>query len=353
MPNYSKMRLDKRNSGSPEIRNVENTDGNCVIHCIQYDGDSIREKKSASMEECALYRNNPGVLWVNVDGANQEEVLKSLGQCFGLHPLVLEDISDTRQRPKIEDHESYLYVILKMMSYDPTTNKIIIEQTSMVIGENFVLSFGEREGDVFDVVRERLRQGTGRIRKMGADYLAYNLLDAIIDNYFIVLEALGDEIEAVEEELLRKPHTRVLGQIHILKREMMFMHKAIWPLREVIGVLSRGESALVKQGTLAYLRNVYDNTVQAMDTTEIYRDMLSGMLDVYLSSTSNRMNEIMKVLTIISTIFIPLTFIAGVYGMNFRVMPELEWKWGYPGSLLLMGGVAVIMVLYFKRRKWL
>ncbi|MGZ5502747.1 MAG: magnesium/cobalt transporter CorA, partial [Halobacteriota archaeon] len=227
------------------------------------------------------------------------------------------------------------------------------EQVSLIVGQNFVLSFQESEGDVFEPIRERIRNGKGRIRKMGADYLAYSLLDAIVDYYFVILEKQGERIEFLEEELVANPNTQTLQEIHHLKSEMLFLRKAIWPLREVIGALERGESPLIQQSTIVYLRDVYDHTIQAIDTVETSREMVSDLLDIYLSSVSNRMNAIMKVLTIIATIFMPLTFLAGVYGMNFRYMPELEWQWGYPLVWTVMIGVVVCMLIYFRRMQWL
>lgn len=343
----------KENHMEAELRSAHGTATKMALHFFAYNEDRCIEKRPDSPEEWKEYIKSPQMLWINIDGIRHNEILERIGKDFSLHPLVLEDIAGKRQRPKIEDYGEYLFLILKMISYDEHKKKIVIEQTSFIIGEQYVISFGERDGDVFEPVRERLRNRIGRLRKLGADYLAYCLVDAIVDNYFIVLEKLGDEIEAVENELLRKPHSAILNKIHILKRELLLIHKAVWPLREVTGTLTRNESSLVSEETGIYLRDVYDNVIQIMDTTEVYRDMLSGMLDIYLSSTSNRMNEIMKVLTIISTIFMPLTFIAGIYGMNFHYMPELEWRWGYPVSLLLMALAVAAMLLYFKKKKWL
>jgi magnesium transporter len=240
-----------------------------------------------------------------------------------------------------------------MLDGSHKNGEINTEQVSLILGSNFVFSFQEGGGDVFDPVRERIRNNKGRIRKMGADYLAYTLLDAIVDNYFIILEKLGERIEVLEEKLVTVPTPETLKLIHHLKREMIFLRKAVWPLREVIGGLERGESPFMSQSTKVYLRDVYDHTIQVIDSIETFRDMVSGMLDIYLSSVSNRLNAVMKVLTIITTIFMPLTFIAGIYGMNFKYMPELEWPWSYPIILLLMFGVGIFMLFYFKKRKWL
>ena len=323
------------------------------ITVIDYDETHFQEKEVKKIEECFIFKEKPTVTWVNVDGLHQVEILEKLGECYGLHPLVLEDILNTDQRPKIEDYGEYLYVILKALDYSDKSSEIETEQISLILGSNFVFSFQEREGDTFNPIRERIRNGRGRIRQMGADYLAYALLDSIVDNYFIILEKLGEKIEFLEEKLVSSPVPETLHTIHHLKREMVFLRKAVWPLREVINGLERGESSLVKESTRVYLRDVYDHTIQTIDTIETYRDMVSGMLDIYLSSVSNRLNSVMKVLTIIATIFMPLTFLAGIYGMNFKYMPELEWRWGYPAIGLIMVGIGVFMLIYFRKRKWL
>jgi magnesium transporter len=241
-----------------------------------------------------------------------------------------------------------------MLHYLDQSGEIEAEQVSLILGQNFLFSFQEgKKGDLFDPIRERIRNGKGRIRKMGADYLAYALIDAVVDHYFIILEKLGERIEVLEEALVAQPTTRTLHEIHNLKREMIFLRKAIWPLREVINSLARGESSLIQESTRVYLRDVYDHTIQVIDTIETFRDMVSGMLDIYLSSVSNRLNSVMKVLTIIATVFMPLTFLAGVYGMNFKHMPELEWRWGYPVIWAVMIAIGVFMLIYFRKKKWL
>jgi magnesium transporter len=323
------------------------------ITVFEYNEEFVDERRITDVSELSGLKDHKGIKWVNVDGLNRVDVLENIGSCFGLHPLVMEDILNTGQRPKAEDYGDYTYIVVKMLSLSPERNGVTIEQQSLVLGRDFVVSFGEKEGDVFEPVRERLRKGVGRIRKLKSDYLAYSLLDAIVDNYFIVLESLGDKIEYAEEELIEKPDRKTLQIIHNLKREMLFLHRSVWPLREVASFLERGESPLIEDNTRVYFRDVYDHTVQVIDTTETCRDMISGMLDIYLSSVSNRMNEVMKVLTVISTLFIPLTFIVGVYGMNFKYLPELEWKWGYYGIWGIMIAIVVFMVTYFKRKKWL
>ena len=322
------------------------------IRVIDYDEAVIEEKELSSIEDCFPYKDSPTVTWVNIDGLHEVNVIEKLGGGFGLHPLVLEDIVNTGQRPKAEDFEDYLYLTAKMLTYEQEEGLVKSEQFSLVLGPHYILSFQERVGDVFAPVRERLRNGKGRIRKRGADYLLYALTDAIVDHYFVVLESIAEEIESLEEGIATDPTTDLLQKIHELKRELIFLRKSVWPLREAIGILEKGESELVQEKTAVYLRNVYDHTIQIVDTIETFRDMVSGMLDVYLSNVSNRMNEVMKVLTIIATLFIPMTFLAGIYGMNFKHMPELEWPWGYPIVWAIMLLVGLVMVLYFRRKKW-
>jgi magnesium transporter len=323
------------------------------ITVMDYDEAHFQEKEIKTIEECIAFKDVPTVTWINIDGLHRVEILEKLGECYGFHPLVLEDILNTDQRPKVEDYGEYIYIVLKMLDQSNKSNEILTEQISLILGPSFVISFQEREGDVFDPIRERIRNGKGRIRKMGADYLAYALLDSIVDNYFVIMEKLGEKIEFLEEEVVKRPIPETLQTIHHLKREMIFFRKAVWPLREVIGSLERGELPLVKETTRIYLRDVYDHTIQVIDTIETFRDMVSGMLDIYLSSVSNRLNAVMKVLTIIATIFMPLTFIAGIYGMNFKYMPELEWRWGYPVVWLVMVGIGVFMLVYFRKKRWL
>ncbi len=322
------------------------------ITIIDYDETHFQEKEAKTIEECFIFKDKPTVTWINVEGIHQVEILEKLGECYGFHPLILEDILNTDQRPKTEDFGDYLYIVLKMLY--PNNSEVVTEQISLILGPNFVISFQEGlKGDVFDPLRERIRTAKGKIRQLGADYLAYSLIDSIVDHYFIILEKLGENIEFLEEKLITSPTPETLQTIHNLKREMIFLRKSVWPLREVISGLERGESFLIKESTRLYLRDVYDHTIQVIDNVETFRDMLSGMLDIYLSSVSNRLNAVMKVLTIIATIFMPLTFLAGLYGMNFKYMPELSWPWGYPLALFIMLAIAVSMLIYFKNKKWL
>jgi magnesium transporter len=324
------------------------------ITLIDYDEANFQEREIKTVEECFSFREKPTVTWINVEGVHQVEVVEKLGNCFGLHPLVLEDILNTDQRPKMEIYGDYVYIVLKMLYWNDPNRLVEAEQVSLILGSNFVISFQEgEEGDVFNPVRERIRNAKGLIRKMGSDYLAYSLIDTIVDNYFLILERLGEKIELLEEELVVDPTTATIHEIQTFKNEMIFVRRVVWPLREVVSGLGRRESPLIKETTEIYLRDVHDHTVQVMDTIEVYRETLSGMLDIYLSSVSNRLNSVMKVLTIIATIFMPLTFIAGIYGMNFKYMPELEWRWGYPAVWLIVVIIVISMWIFFKRKKWL
>jgi len=323
------------------------------VAVVEYDGQDFQEKELKNFETCYIFPKEPAVTWVNVVGIQQVEVLEKLGNCFTVHPLALEDILNTEQRPKVEDYGEDLFIVVKLITYNEKKDEVDAEQISLILRPNALISFQEKEGDDFAAVKERLRAGKGRLRKMGADYLAYTLLDVVVDQYFVVLEKLGERIEVLEGKLLADPGTATLQKIQNLKREMLLLRKWIWPLREIISSLERGEFSVIQESTRIYLRDVYDHAIQVMDAVEIYRDMLSGMLDIYLSSLNNRMNAVMKVLTIIATIFMPLTFLAGVYGMNFKHMPELDWPWGYPLILVVMAFVAILMLTLFRRKKWL
>jgi magnesium transporter len=331
----------------------EKKSGEVKIRIIDYDEANFEEKEAKEVEECFPFKDKPTVTWINIDGVHRVDVVEKIGKHFDLHPLVLEDLVNTEQRPKMEDFLDYIFIVLRMLDYDDKTDEVKGEQLSLVLGPNWVITFQENEGDVFDLVRERIRSDKGRIRKMGADYLLYALVDVVVDNYFLILEKMGENIEEIEDKLVANPAPETLQSIHNLKRQMIFLRRSVWPLREAINRLERWESPLINKSTDIYLRDVYDHTIQVIDAIETFRDMLSGMLDIYLSSVSNRMNEVMKVLTIIATIFIPLTLVVGLYGMNFKYMPELEWVWGYPLVLFVMLIIGVTMVIYFRRKRWL
>ncbi len=323
------------------------------IKIVIYNSEKIVEKELDSIDECIPFKDQPCTnLWLNVDGLDKIEVIEKIGNCFNIHPLTLEDILNTGQRPKMEDYESYVYTVLKIMILDKEKDEIIIDQISIIFGYNYIISFQEREVDVFNPLRERLKNPASRLRKNGVDYLAYGLIDAVIDNYFLILEHFGDEIEEFEDQLLIRPSPETIKVIQRYRRDMIILRKSVWPLRELISGMQRIESEIIKDTTRIYLRDIYDHTIQVIDAVEDYRDILSSMVDIYLSSLSNKMNDIMKVLTVIATIFIPLTFVAGVYGMNFENMPELHWRWGYPTVMLFMAILGTTMFAYFKKKKW-
>ena len=323
------------------------------LSLITYSPDAIEEHRINSLENVLAICKGTGFFWLNIDGIHDVDLIGRLGRHFELHPLTQEDILNTGQRPKLEEFDHYTYIVLKMLRYDAANNQVLTEQVSLILTGNALISLQESPGDVFDPVRSRLQKGLGRIRKAGSDYLAYALIDAIVDHYFSILEQIGIQIEEIEEDTLSNPSPAVLARIHGMKREILFLRKQIWPLREVIGFMTKNESERIQEGTRIFLRDVHDHTIQIMETIESQRDILSGLLDLYMTGISNKMNEIMKVLTIMATIFIPITFIAGVYGMNFKYMPELDWRWGYGLVWGLMISVVVAMILYFKNKKWL
>jgi len=330
-------------------RKVEKT----RIRLIEYDADSIQERTLGDISESFEYADDPPVTWVNVDGLHDISIFEAVEERFGVHRLALEDVLSTSTRPKVEVFESHFLVVLKMLSFDEDAESIVAEQVSFIVGDRYLFSFQERYGDVFEPVRVRLRESQRRIRSRGTDYLMYALVDAIVDRYFRILETIGDLIEGLEIAAIDNPEPEVMHRIHHLRREMLVLRRAVWPLREAIGQLYRGEVPHVTEETQLFLRDVYDHAVQVIDTVETLREVLSGALDLYMSGVSNRMNEVMKVLTIIATIFIPLSFFAGLYGMNFEYMPELGIRWAYPALLTFMAGIAVAMLWYFRRRGWL
>jgi magnesium transporter len=338
--------------GALEFVGVQKLD-DVRLRLIDFDESEVKESELADISDCFPMRETPTVTWINVDGLHDTDLIERLGEGFGLHPLLLEDIVNTTQRPKFEDFGDYVFIAMKLMSYNKDTHHVHQEHLSIVIGPHWVISFQERVGDVFEPVRNRIRSGKGRIRRMGTDYLAYCLMDAVVDNYFVTLEAIGERLESLDEELMGNPTTETLSSIHRMKRETIILRRTIWPLREVVSGLDRSESKMVKKATAMYIRDLYDHTIQVADTVDTFRDIISGMMDLYLSMVSNRMNEVMKVLTIIATIFIPLTFIAGIYGMNFQNMPELGWHYAYYGVWVVILLVGLTMVLYFRRLRWI
>ena len=326
------------------------------IRVMDYNSESLEEHEVAALEECFDFRDRPTVTWIDVCGLQNMDLLQKLGSHFGLHPLALEDVVNTGQRPKLEEYDEHCFIVMKELRL---AGGVEADQISLFLGKGWVITLQESPADPFEPVRERIRRGKGRIRKMGADYLAYALIDALVDGVFPMLEQLGERLEDLERDLVGNPGRKTLQGIHSLRRELLYLRRAAWPQREVIHALQREESPLVQPDTRIYLRDCYDHTIQILDLVETYRDLAAGMLEVYLSSISNRLNEIMKVLTVMATIFIPLTFLTGLYGMNFSTaaspwnMPELNWYWGYPALLLLMLGVAGLMLAYFRKKRWL
>lgn len=323
------------------------------ISVMDYGPEGLKELMDAQVKDILPFRQSPTVTWVNVDGLHKTDVVKSIGEYFDIHHLVLEDVVNTTQRLKLEIHDGYLFIALRLLQFDEETEEVGFSQTSLIIGENFLLSFNQHEARMFDPIRERLRQGLGRLRGGGADYLAYALLDLVVDNYFVIIEKLSERIEAVEEELVNDPQRETLSGIHALKTDMITLRRSVWPMREVINRILRSEMPFIADSTRPYFRDVYDHTIHASEIIESFRDVVSGMIDIYLSSVSNRLNEVMKVLTIIATLFMPLTFLCGWYGMNFKNMPELNSPWGYPAVIAVAILTAAGMLAFFRRHDWL
>ena len=321
-----------------------------TIRVIHFTADAVEEIEVPSARDVARYRDKEGVTWINLDGLGNVEMIRELGELFGLHPLALEDALTVHQRPKVDDFENHLFIVLRMLHFEADVET---EQVSIFLGRHFVVTVQEHPGDCLDPVRQRLRKATGQIQHQGADYLMYSITDAVIDNYFPFLEQMGEIVEQLEDEVVERPSRRILGRVHSVKRHLLDVRRAIWPLRDAINALLRDESPLVRKATRLYLRDCYDHTVQVLDIIETYRELAGGLMDVYLSSVSNKMNEVMKVLTVIATIFIPLTFLAGIYGMNFEKMPELRWAWAYPAVWGVMVVTAAVMLTLFWRRGWL
>lgn len=324
-----------------------------VISVIDYGPDDFHERSRVKISELKQVPRPDTIAWINIIGVHDADIMAEIGQTFDIHPLTLEDIMNTGHRPKSEDFDSYLFITLKMLTFNTKQSVIESEQVSLIMTKNCVITFQERPGDVFDPIRDRIRTGKGRMTKMKTDYLTYALIDAIVDNYFIILENIGERIETLEADLLLKADYTAMKMVHHFKQELLFMRKAVWPLRDLISGTQRNEAELISDETVMYYRDIYDHSIQVIDTLEIYRDMIGGIQDVYLSSTGNRLNEIMKVLTLFAAVFIPLTFIAGIYGMNFENMPELTWKWGYFAVLGVMALLTLVMVLFFKKKNWL
>jgi magnesium transporter len=320
---------------------------------LDYDEHKVVERELGAAEECLPFKDARSVTWIDVDSTGDTRLLEAYGRVMGFHALMLEDILNTDQRPKFEDYGGYVYIVARMLDYREDRGEIEIEQLSLVLGPNYVITFQERPGDFFDPLRERIRNSLGRIRKLGADYLAYAILDIIVDHYFVVLEKLGEKIEKLEEALSANPLPGTAQQIHALRREMIFVRRSTWPLRDVVSSLQRSGSDLIHESNAAYFRDLNDHIMQVTDTVDSFRDLLNGMLDSYYATISTRTNAVLKVLALFSAIFMPLTFITGIFGMNFVHFPELEWRYGFQGSMIAMALVIVVMVGVFKWKKWL
>lgn len=335
-------------------REGDKKDGKVKVEVFDYKGDYFKEVVLDSLDEIESYKDHGTVTWVNFSGSHDAALLKKLGEIFNIHQLTLDDMANPNQRPKFEDHGDFLFIIVKM-AYFNRRQELAFEQVSLIVTPGVVMSVQEEEEeeDVFAHLRKRIRESHKKVRQMGTDYLAYMIIDALVDNYFYVLESIGERIDDVEEDLLGRPDKTLVNEVHNLKRELIYIRKAAWPLREVVGAIQKSESDLITDAINIYTMDLYDHVIQVIDTLELYRDMASGMIDVYLSSISNRMNEVMKVLTIISTIFIPLTFIVGLYGMNFQFFPEIHWKYGYAFVWAVMLGVVGVMMWFFKRKGWM
>jgi magnesium transporter len=324
-----------------------------VVDVMDFNTDQLHEYRTEDIEVFFPLRDTTTVSWIDVKGIHQEDLIARTGDYFHIHPLTLEDILNTQQRPKIEYFDNYIFIVMKMLQWDEHQKTIQSEQISILVGQHFVLSFQQKEDDIFDRLRERIRMGKGRIRGMGPDYLAYAMLDVAVDHYYLALEAISEHMEQLEARVLQDAQKKLLKQIYVLKRENLLLRKAVWPLREVVLQLERTDSPLVNKKTRPFIRDLYDHTIHVTDTIETHRDMTAGLLELYLSSVNNKTSEVMKVLTIIATLFIPLTFIVGIYGMNFDYMPELHWPWAYFAILAFMAALAAGMLIYFRKNKWI
>jgi magnesium transporter len=327
---------------------------NVDITVLHYSADYVEESNPKSMAEViTLIQSFKGVAWINIDGLHDENSIEEICTYLNIHKLSMEDILSVGQRPKLEEYQDYIQAVLKILTLDSTDETIEYEQLSFILKGNILVTFQEKTGDVFDSVRNRIKEGKGNVRKRGADYLLYALLDLVVDHYFIVLENFGEKLEDLETELLNNPDKTTLNKLHRLRRETLLLRRTVYPLREMIGRFEKLEEPLISNNIKVFIRDLYDHTIKVIENIEVLRDMTSGLLDLYMNTTSNKMNEIMKVLTILTSIFIPLTFISGVYGMNFVNMPELEFKYGYFAVLGLMVLVLIAMLIYLKRKKWL
>lgn len=325
-----------------------------LIHYLQYDAENLKEKVLDNHAEATFHQSPEDKIdWYDIRGIHDSELIQLLGTTFNIHPLILEDIADVHQRPKFEEYENGIFITIRALNFDKNINKVLTEQVTLYFRTGFIATFQETSSDLFDAVRQRIHSGRGKIRQRGADYLAYAIIDVIVDNYYLVMEEIEEVIESLEDKIINVQEENIKGEIHGLKKELLVLRKSISPLREAIGRFSKTESSFVQENSLVFIRDLYDHTIQVMDMVETYRDMLNGLQDLYLTEVSFKMNKVMQLLTLIATIFIPLTFLAGIYGMNFEFMPELHWKYGYFVLLGIMLIVFIGLLLYFKRKKWI
>lgn len=363
VPHLSKISL-KRASRPDQIKQTlgqspgtliytgKKTEGKVSVEVFSYDEKTIEDKIGPNIASCKDIIQEERVNWVNVNGLHQIETINEVGEEFNLHPLLLEDVLNVEQRPKYEEFDKYLYFTIKMF-HQTEDQGISYEHVSFALGKGIIISFQEKPEDIFNVIRDRLRNSIGRVRQRQADYLFYRLIDTIVDHYYFVLDTFAEKIEQLEDEVMENPSTHTLQKLQGIRKELIYLRRSVYPLRESINSLMKNESPLLRKETERYFSDVYDHTIHVIESLDTYRELLSGIMDLYMNSVSNKMNEIMKVLTIVSTIFIPLTFIAGIYGMNFKYMPELEYHWGYASVWIIMLIIALIMLLLFKRKKWL
>lgn len=346
--------MSKHDIGAPPgtlFYNGEQTTERIKITLIEFNETEFFEEEFYDLSDCLSHVDNTMVKWINVEGVHNTALIEKIGKLYNLHPLTLEDIVHIDQRPKYEDYDHYILTIMKMISYD---TEVHAEQLSLILLDNTVISFQEPTGgDAFDIIRNRLRQSKGRVRKLKADYLFYALMDAVVDCYFNAMEKIGDKLELIEEEIMNDPKRESLVQLYNLKREVIYLRKQVWPLRDMISNLLRSENGFISENTQLFMRDLQDHSTRIIDTVETYRDLLSGIMDIHLSTNANKMNEVMKVLTIMSTIFIPVTFIAGVYGMNFENMPEIKSTYGYYVVWAIMLAIIGGLIFYFRRKKWM
>lgn len=334
-------------TGSRKVEEVQ-------IHYVKYDNEVLEEKTLNNQGRIIFHKsNNETVDWYDIRGLHDTELIEQIGSTFNIHPLVLEGVSDTHQRPKFEEYDNGIFIVIKALHFDKTKFKVSKEQVALFFKIGFVASFQETESDLFDAVRKRIQNGKGRVRLKGADYLAYALIDVIVDNYFFVLESIEEEIESLEDRMLENQDSKNKSEIHQLKKELLSIRKSIAPLREAIGRFAKTDNEMVLTNTSVFVRDLYDHTIQVMDMVESFRDLLNGLQDLFISEVSFKMNQVMQMLTLVATIFIPLTFLAGIYGMNFENMPELQWEYGYFIFWGLMVMIFIGLYIYFKRKKWI